>query len=354
MRKNIFRIIVIGALSCFTACGGGGGSQSSTPAAPAPQQQIISGVAAAGWPLSGTATIKDSKGVQATTPIGVSGIYSIDVSSMTPPFVLRADGTVASNTYHIYSGATQADINGNINITPLTDLIISNMAGEAAADYYNSGNFTSLTASALNNQQAKLQAVVQPLLLAAGLPSGATDLLRTFFLTNDTGLDAVIDMLSIAVNASTSSATITNITSQQIVTVNFATQTYTGTFTNTANTTQAINDIQALNSWFITLSELFSSSLPSSSDSLLLSLFDESAFLNNGQNLTAFLAGLTSNPANIGLNFSGITIIVLNPVTGTATVGFTSGSGLLGSSSMLFVQKNGTWLAEGNQQAAAP
>ena len=310
MKKHICSLIMILTLLSVAACGGGGGGGGGSRSS-APARQIISGVAAAGWPLSGTATIKDSIGNQKTVSIGVSGIYNIDVSSMTAPFVLRADGTVASTEYHIYSGATRTDINGNTNITPLTDLIVSNIAGEAAANYYNTGNFANLTASALDNQQVKLQAVLQPLLLAAGVLAGTTDLLRTFFATDNTGLDAVLDMLNISVDSSTATATITDITNQETVSVNFTTQTYTNTFTNTGNTTQAINDIQELDNWFLTLSDLFTAGLPSSSNTQLLSLFDEAEFLNSGQNLTTFLAGLTTNTSNAGLNFTGLTIIAL-------------------------------------------
>ena len=137
----------------IVACGGGGGG--STPAS-----TTITGTAAAGAPIVGTVTIKDS-----STPakdkfvtIAADGKYTIDVSGLTAPFMLRADGAVGGRTYSLYSAAASADVNGTINITPLTDLIVANIAGQIAGSYYASGNFSTFTPAALNAAEAALQA----------------------------------------------------------------------------------------------------------------------------------------------------------------------------------------------------
>ena len=339
----------------IAGCGGGGGKASST-STPAPTTQIISGVAAAGWPLTGTVTIKDSRGTQKNTPSDVTGVYSINVTGMTAPFVLMASGTIAGVSIQLYSGATQADIGGNINITPLTDLIISNFAGEIAAEYYSSGNFSNLTADNLNAQDVKLQDVLQPISSGIpGFPASSVDLLRTFpFLTNNTGLDALIDLLTITDNASTNSATITNVTNQQTVTVDFTTPTPSYSvpgFSASTTTAQSVTSITSIVNFFGTLSELFSTSLPLATNSTLLNLFYEPNFINNGQDLSVFLAGLTSNSTNIGLTLSGLSILALNPAAGTATVNFTTTSPTNKSGTtqaMNFILVNGSWLAEGN------
>jgi hypothetical protein len=330
----------------IAGCGGGGGKAGS--ASSPPQNTTITGVAAAGWPLTGNVTVKDSRGATSSATIGVSGQYTINVTGMVAPFVLMADGTIAGVSIQIYSGATQADIGGSINITPLTDLIISNVGGEISANFYSSGNFSNLTADNLNAQDVKLQAVLQPILSSAGV-SSSIDLLRTFFETNNTGEDAVIDLLTIAaVNGSTNSATITNITNQQTVDVNFATRTYTNTFSNATTTTQSVADITSTITFFNTLSELFATTLPSTTNSTLVSLFDQANFLNNGLNLSAFLTNLTSSTTNIGLTLNGLSILALDPVAGTATVKFTTNkSGT--TQTMNFKTVNGVWLAEGNQ-----
>ncbi len=338
--------MLLPAFIIVAGCGGGGGhsSSSSTQA----QTQLISGVAAAGWPLTGTITVKDSRGVQKSTTSDVSGAYSVDVTGMTAPFVLMADGTIAGVSIQIFSGATQADIGGKINITPFTDLIISNVGGEISSSYYNAGNFSNLTADNLNAQDAKLEAILQPLLSNTPGVSSSTDLLRTFFLTNNTGEDAVIDLLTVTYNSTTNSAVITNVTTQQTVTVNFATQTYINTFSNATTTAASVSSLTSIVNFFNTLSTLFSTSLPSATNSQLLNLFNGATFINNGQDLTAFLTALTSNTANVGLTLNGLSILALNPVAGTAAVKFTTNKEPTQTQVMNFVLVNGSWLAEGN------
>ena len=348
-KTEIFYSLAV-LLTIFLIAGcGGGKAGTSTPA----QSTTISGVAAAGWPLTGNVTIKDSKGATTSTTSDVSGIYSIDVAGMTAPFVLMVSGTIAGVPITIYSGATQADIGGSINITPLTDLIISNVAGEISSSYYSSGNFSNLTADNLNAQDVKLQAVLQPVSSGIpGFPASSIDLLRTStFLTNNTGLDALLDLLTITDNPTTNSATITNVTNQQTVDVNFTTQTYTNTFSTSTTTSQSVSDISSIITFFDTLSELFSTTLPSATNSTLLSLFDLTTFLNNGQNLSAYLAALTSSSANIGLTLNGLSILALDPVAGTATVNFTTNTSGTTTQTMKFILVNGSWLAEGNQSS---
>ena len=349
---EIFYIVVV-LLPIFiiAGCGGGGGHSGSTST----PTQMISGVAAAGWPLTGTVTIKDSKGATNNTTSDVTGAYSINVTGMTAPFVLMASGTIAGVSTQLYSGATQADIGGNINITPLTDLIISNVAGEISANYYSSGNFSNLTADNLNTQDVKLQDVLQPISSGVpGFPASSIDLLRTSsFLTNNTGLDALIDLVTITDNVPTNSATITNVTNQQAVTVNFATQTYTNTFSTATTTALSVNDISSIitffSNFFNTLSESITTNQTLATNSGLLNLFDGATFLNNGQNLSAFLTSLTST-TNIGLTLNGLSILALNHVgsSGTATVNFTTNALPTTTQTMNFILVNGSWLAEGN------
>ncbi len=351
---EIFYVLaVLLPILILAGCGGGGGHSSSTST----PTQMISGTAAAGWPLTGTVTIKDSKGATNSTTSDVAGAYSINVTGMTAPFMLMASGSIAGVSTQLYSGATQADIGGTINITPLTDLIIANVAGEIAANYYGSGNFSSLTANNLNTQDVKLQAELSPISLGiSGFPVSTSDLLRTVsFLTNNTGLDALIDLVTVADNAATNSATITNITNQQTVTVEFATQTYSSNanFATPATTTTAsVSAITSITSFFSSFFTNLTASIATNqtlaTDQSLLNLFDQSLFLNNGQELTAFLTALDST-TNTGLTLNGLSILALDPVGGTATVNFTTNAGFATQTqTMKFILVNGSWLAEGN------
>lgn len=117
--KNIFVMMLCGLL--LTACGGGsggvggGGSSSSS---------TISGTASQGDPIAGSVTLKDAKGATKTASINSStGAYSIDVTGMTAPFILKAGD--------FYSVAGTASIT---NINPLTNLTVRSGAGATSIE----------------------------------------------------------------------------------------------------------------------------------------------------------------------------------------------------------------------------
>ena len=170
MNARVLALSLIAA-AALTACGGGGGSDS--PLTPQP----ISGTAAAGAPVIGTVTVKDSAGVTKTTAIATDGSYSVDVAGMTGPFVFLASGTVGGRTIEMVSAATAADVNKTVNITPFTDLIVANLAGQAASSYYASPSFAKLTAVDLDAARQILTTRLRPILDALGVEAGF-DLLR--------------------------------------------------------------------------------------------------------------------------------------------------------------------------------
>ena len=344
----LFVALLFGLSISLSGCGGGGGGGGSGSA------NTISGVAAAGAPIIGTVTIKDSKGVDKTVQIAADGAYTIDVTGMTPPFALMAKGTVGDTSYTLYSAATSADVGGTINITPFTDLIIDGIAGQIAANYYDSGSFSTLTPPQLNAAEAALQAVLQPILTAMGL-SSSIDLLRTSFNTDHTGLDAVIDVAQVTVDPTTVVATITNIVNQETVTDNIATQTYTGTFTVDPNITQGAADIQAIENQLNTFTSLFATSLPSPTNSQLLALFDATTFLNDGEDLNDFLSDITTGSQALGVTCNG-KIDSIDPIAGTAAVEIIAdtadGQENPFRGPWHFIKKNGTWLIQGDEWIA--
>lgn len=221
----------VALLVSLGACGGGGGGgggfagfpvasgvgnppPASDPSPPAVVPQAFSGTAAAGLPLSGSVTVKDAKGATKTVPLSTDGSYKVDVTDMTAPFVFRAEGTVGGQRTVIHSAATAADANGTINITPLTDLVVANIAGRLADKYFDSGDFGSLTADALKAESEGLKAKLLPVLLAMGVDA-SIDLLRTAFTPLSSALDKALDVLRVSVDPATNVATITNIVTQQ-------------------------------------------------------------------------------------------------------------------------------------------
>lgn len=296
---------VLGIL--LSSCGGGGGSSTADPPAPAPTA-TLSGTAAAGAPLVGTVTVKDSSPAQRTrtVPIAADGGYTVDVSDLTPPFLLRAEGSVGGRTYSLHSAAVAADINGRINITPLTDLIVANVAGQVAASVYDSGNFAGMTAAELDAAQATLRQRLQPILAALGL-GASIDLLRASFAADHTGLDAALDALRVEVDPVTAQATITNLVDNQRIIDDLASRTDASVLP-AGNVAGALPELLQIVAALDAFSAQFATSMPASNNAVLNALLTDD-FLWDGQNRAAFLSEITSENL-VGLQF---TVLALEP-----------------------------------------
>ena len=321
--------------------------------------KTISGVAAAGAPIIGTVTIKDSTlptSIERVTTIAADGSYSIDVSGMTAPFALRADGYVGGREYHLYSAAVSTDVNGTINITPFTDLIIANMAEEIAESYYNSGAFSAMTPAALAAAEAALQAKLQPILTALGVDA-AIDLLRTSFNTDHTGLDAVIDVVKVTVDPATVKATLDNVVNGSSVTVDIAAGgTSTGTLTGTG-VSGGVTAFQAIfTTWTTTFTNLFATGLPSEA-ALGALIADQNTFLESGQDRASWLTQMTTDDTMIGMKITSVNLVSLDEANGKATITIT---GTQGGRTMngpdagycLMVKQGGNWLYAGDGRIA--
>ena len=202
--KPIYPLVALSLLSLALAgCGG-----SSSTATPAPGPATLSGTAAVGAALANaTVTIRDNDPTTAdrTATTFANGSYSVDVSGLAAPYVLRVVGAVAGVQHTLHSAATAADVNGTINITPLTDLIVANTAKTKASDCF--ANFTTVTGGSapsatvtavqLNAAEADLEASLRNILTADGVPADI-DMLRTKFSANSTGLDLALDHLKVA------------------------------------------------------------------------------------------------------------------------------------------------------------
>jgi hypothetical protein len=332
--------------AAFIGCGGGGGSSSGSGSG-----TVVSGTAAAGAAIIGTVTIKDSSNPPKakSVTIAADGKYSIDVSGLTPPFALRADGNVGGRIYSLFSAATSADINGTINITPLTDLILANIAGDIAENFYNGNNFSGVTKAALDNQIAKVTAQLMPILTSLGLDN-SINLLRTSFNSDHTGMDAVMDVLKVSVDNTTKIATILNVINGSSITQDIVTNEITGTLDNTG-VAGGVTTLQQINNAFTALSNLFATGLPTSAQIGALGLFDNTNFLSDGQIYDEAITDLTTN-ALVGLKFTNITIVSAG--TDNMVIRFTGmvGSRIEGNKEWLFKKDatTGRYLAWGNQR----
>ena len=281
---------------------------SSTPPDPSPTPATVSGVAAVGAPLVGTVTVKDATGASKTVPIGSNGSYLVDVTGMTAPFVFRAQGTSNGHMYVVHSAAAAADVNGTINITQLTDLVVDNIAGQLASSYFDNGDFATLSKTALDAEVGKLKEKLLPVLQALGVDA-TIDLLRSKFTPLASAFDSALDILRVSVDSTTHIATITNIVTQQQIqddiTLAAAAEASPAQLTDTTNVAESASDIALVYAALSDFTAKFAGGLPSSA-SLAASL--TGGFRNDDEDGPSFAAELSSDSSLVGASFTDVNI----------------------------------------------
>ena len=204
----LFPVLFAGFMTLLASCGGGGGDGYSSPAAATPPvATTVTGVAASGKPIAGkTVTVKDAAGNSATGTTAADGSFKVtSTTTFTPPFVVQVSlGAGAS----LYSVSADTSLTTNINVTPLTDLVVRswyNVRGVATDAAFNALATNPPPATAtVQILGSTVQGTVQLWLNKAGVPSTNFNLISTPFKADSTGVDKVLDQSTVT-NASNSS-----------------------------------------------------------------------------------------------------------------------------------------------------
>jgi len=181
------------------ACSGG------TSGAAAPASTTLSGTAAVGFPIVGGAVNVTCAAGTALTGIpntSATGAWSVNVSGQTLPCAVRVTGGTINSVANIINYQSIAISLGTVNVTPLTDLIVANLAGANPSTWFTGLTPTQVAAitdaqvtTALTNLRTALNLTalntINPITLAF----------------NPTGGVAMDDILTALRNAITSSAT---------------------------------------------------------------------------------------------------------------------------------------------------
>lgn len=190
---GLFVAMTLGVAGCG---GGGGGSETPSPIPPGNvSKSTVSGTASEGALITGkTVKLKDANGTSAVDGMTntTTGIYTIDVTGLTAPFLVTVTGT--NGTY-----VSLAQSAGTANINPITTTVVALAAGTTDM----SALFTSLTpaqVSTINANYTAKSALVSTSLQAA-LPTGvkAEDYF-TGTVTAGKGMDAAFDTYQIVVH----------------------------------------------------------------------------------------------------------------------------------------------------------
>ncbi|MBI4294219.1 MAG: fibronectin type III domain-containing protein, partial [Betaproteobacteria bacterium] len=206
-RGTIAALSLITISAIIAACGGagsGGGVDGVASSGVSPL--VLSGVAATGAPMIGQVSIRDSSSTpkEKTVVTGSDGSFSVDVSDMKAPFMLKATGAVGGTTQYSF-----ADQSGTANIHPLSSAAVARAAEVDDPDeaYRNSDSARNEKIKAgLPAALAALKTKLKPLLDAFDVD--LDDLIKDDFAADQTGLDAVLDNVKVAISGGT--LTITN------------------------------------------------------------------------------------------------------------------------------------------------
>ena len=206
---SMLGLLLVGAL--IAGCGSGGGSGSGAGIS----SQTVSGVAATGAPLAGQVTLRDSSSARKdkTTVIAGDGSFSIDVSDMQAPFLLKATGTADGVSRTLFSFA---DKPGTANINPLSGVALANAAGvDDPATVFDKPDTATLgkIASGMPGAVATLQTKLQPLL--AAFSANSVNPVTGSYAADHSGLDAVFDNVKVTLSKGT--LTITNSTTDAVI-----------------------------------------------------------------------------------------------------------------------------------------
>ncbi len=186
------------------SCGGNGGGNS--PGGASAPGGTVAGVAASGAQLIGYAFLKDSAGVVlGPRSIGRDGAFSFDVSGMTPPYYLKAEGNVGGRAGKLYSFAASS---GTAHINPLTNIAFASAAGANNPSLvYNSPSSYALTQAGLDAATTSLRDMLAPLL------DGYAGNINPFtgpYTADHTGLDGLLDVASVELDTATGAVTVTD------------------------------------------------------------------------------------------------------------------------------------------------
>ena len=188
-------IAISAAALVLSACGGGG---DSAPQQTNPQSQKISGVAATGAAMQGaTVNITCSAG-SGTAITGTDGSYSAPVSGASLPCVLTATSSDGKTVLHsLIAGSGSVSSCATANVTPLTELLLAQLAGQDPAKY--AAAFSSATTVNASDVTAAQSALVKVLQSGGFDASSISDFLGgAISAGSGQGYDAVLDTLQAA------------------------------------------------------------------------------------------------------------------------------------------------------------
>ena len=159
----------------------------------------IYGISASGNPIEGTVSVRGASGKTADCTTNSNGFFSVNVSSLTAPFLLSSKGSVNNVDVHYYSYASTY---GRVNISQLTHAAVSMAIQSDASQYYADFPDANLPdANDINNYASGINLLLSDSYKEVGLEEDF-DFLHDDFSTNGTGFDLILDRISLTISIS--------------------------------------------------------------------------------------------------------------------------------------------------------
>lgn len=188
--NKIFRGVVPALISTtlLTACGGGDTVAPST----------LSGTAAVGLPIvGGDISVKCAGGSVLSTTTSGTGSWQVTISGQTFPCAVQVSGGQVSGTPQTQSFHSLATSLGVVNLTPLTDLVVANLAQTNPQSWFTAVSFTGVNGQTIS---AALNTVSTALGLSSQL--GSINPITTSFLAqNGNTMDDILEAFRAAIAA---------------------------------------------------------------------------------------------------------------------------------------------------------
>jgi hypothetical protein len=193
--------VALPLMLALAACGGGGDSAPAAP--PAPTALSLSGTVATGAAMVGATVAVSCASGTGTATTSASGGYTVTVTGGSLPCVLTATSADGATVLHSVA-ADAASRTVTSNITPLSELLVAQLAGTDPATFASSFNSSTTITSA--SVQAAQTAVLQ-VLTAAGLDTSAvSDIVSGNLVAGSgAGYDGVLDNLKVVIASAGSS-----------------------------------------------------------------------------------------------------------------------------------------------------
>lgn len=172
----------------LASCGGGGGGATSSA-----NPTTVTGTVATGRPLGNAQIIlTDTNGVSRTATSSASGSYTIGVTGLTAPFVVRATGLQGALSVSMVSvkDAVVTSSTNVINITPLTTAIAAQLSSTGVAADLSPVTDRSTIVSTLATVDISTQSSIATFMAQYGATGSP---ITTPFLANGLGYDNLYD-----------------------------------------------------------------------------------------------------------------------------------------------------------------